>query len=78
MTPVLFRLGPFEIRWYGILVVLGILAGGWLAAHEARRRGEDPEVIWEGMLWAVILGVIGARLYHIFTVPPSAGFGTWD
>ena len=46
---VAFKLGPVVIHWYGLLVIAGILVGGAVATIEARRRGEDPERVREGM-----------------------------
>jgi phosphatidylglycerol---prolipoprotein diacylglyceryl transferase len=74
-------LGPLPIRFYGIIVVLGALIGGFVAAREARRRGEDPDRIWDGLVYVVIAGIIGARLYHIFSTPagctPDAPMCGW-
>ena len=69
----------FVIHFYGIIIMLGAVAGGFLAAHEAKRRGFDPDIVWDMLLWLIIGGVIGARLWHIFTPPPSsiaAGYTT--
>jgi phosphatidylglycerol:prolipoprotein diacylglycerol transferase len=52
--------------------MLGVLAGGWLGAREARRRGQDPEIVWDMLIWLIIGGVVGARLWHVFTPTPSA------
>jgi len=67
-----FQLGPLYIRFYGIVLMLGTLAGGWLAAREAKRRGYDPEIIWDLLIYLIVGGVIGARLWHVFTPSPSA------
>jgi len=67
-----FQLGPLYVRFYGIILMAGALAGGWLAAREAKRRGYDPEIIWDLLIWLIIGGVIGARLWHVFTPSPSA------
>jgi phosphatidylglycerol:prolipoprotein diacylglycerol transferase len=67
-----FQVGPIFIRYYGIILMLGAVAGGWLAAHEARRRDHDPEIVWDLLIWLIIGGVVGARLWHIFTPTPSA------
>ncbi len=74
-----FALGPLYIRFYGIILMLGAVAGGFLAANEAKRRGHDPEMVWDLLVYLIIGGVIGARLWHIFTPPPSSiaqGFTT--
>jgi len=67
-----FQLGSVFIRYYGIIIMLGALAGGWLAAREARRRGHDSEIVWDLLIWLIIGGVVGARLWHVFTPSPSA------
>lgn len=67
-----FQLGPIFIRFYGIILMLGALAGGWLATREAKRRGHDPEIVWDLLIWLIIGGVVGARLWHVFTPTPSA------
>jgi phosphatidylglycerol:prolipoprotein diacylglycerol transferase len=51
--------------------MLGALAAAYLAEREARRRGLDSEVVWDALLWLVIAGIVGARLWHVFTPPPS-------
>jgi phosphatidylglycerol:prolipoprotein diacylglycerol transferase len=66
-----FWLGPLYIRFYGIIIMLGVVAAAWLATKEAERRGLDPEIVWDGLIWVIIAGVIGARLWHIFTPTPS-------
>jgi phosphatidylglycerol:prolipoprotein diacylglycerol transferase len=74
-----FALGPLYIRFYGIILMLGALAGGFLATREVKRRGHDPEMVWDLLVYLIIGGVIGARLWHIFTPPPSSiaqGFTT--
>jgi phosphatidylglycerol:prolipoprotein diacylglycerol transferase len=62
---VAFSIGPIDIRWYGILLVTGIIAAILLARVEAKRRGENPNHIINSMLIAVPLGFIGARAYHV-------------
>jgi phosphatidylglycerol:prolipoprotein diacylglycerol transferase len=59
------------ITYYGIIVTFGAIAGAWLASREARRRGQNPELVWDGLIWVLIGGIIGARLWHILTPPPS-------
>lgn len=70
--PAGFSIGSLFIRFYGILIMLGALAGGWLAAREVKRRGRDPEIVWDLLIYLIVGGVIGARLWHIFTPPPSS------
>ena len=76
MNPVLLQLGPLQVHWYGILIVFGAVLAAWLATREARRRGEDPEHVWNLLIWVLILGIIGARLYHVFSTP-TGDFANW-
>lgn len=65
----------FPIYWYGILIVSGALAGAYVASLEAKRRGIDPDHVWNGLLFALIFGVIGARLYHVVSSPRGTNVG---
>lgn len=61
----------FSIHFYGVIIMTGVIAAASLARRQARKAGEDPEVIWDALAWVVIAGIIGARLWHILTPPPS-------
>jgi phosphatidylglycerol---prolipoprotein diacylglyceryl transferase len=76
MNPVLLALGPIQVRWYGLLIVSGAVLAAWLATRAARRRHEDPEHVWNVLLWVLVLGIIGARLYHVFSTP-TGDFVGW-
>jgi phosphatidylglycerol:prolipoprotein diacylglycerol transferase len=71
MPPDGFQLGPLYIRFYGILIMLGALAATYLATYLARKKGEDPEIAWDMLIWLLIGGIIGARLWHILFPPAS-------
>jgi len=66
-----FYIGKIPIHLYGVLLMLGTIAGAWLASMEAKRHGEDPEIVWDALTWVLIGGVVGARLWHVFTPPES-------
>lgn len=61
----------FKIYFYGILIMLGALAATWLASYRAKDYGENPETAWDILPWALIGGIIGARIWHILTPPAS-------
>jgi phosphatidylglycerol:prolipoprotein diacylglycerol transferase len=71
MRNYLFTIFGRPVTFYGILVMLGALAAAFLAARQAKKRGQDPETIWDMFAWVLLAGIIGARLWHIFTPPPS-------
>lgn len=66
-----FYIGSLYIRFYGIILMLGALAAAFLAEHEAKRKGLKSEFVWDALIWVLIAGIIGARLWHVFTPPPS-------
>ena len=53
------HLGPFYLRYYGIILVGGAMIGAYLASLEARRRGLDPNYVWDGLIWALVGGILG-------------------
>jgi phosphatidylglycerol:prolipoprotein diacylglycerol transferase len=65
------QIGPLTIRYYGVIIMLGAVAATWLASREARRKGQNPEIVWDGLIWILIGGIVGARVWHILTPPPS-------
>jgi phosphatidylglycerol:prolipoprotein diacylglycerol transferase len=60
-------LGPLELRTFGLMVAIGVLAGTWLGATYAERFGVDRELIYRLGSRMVLAGVIGARLTWVVT-----------
>jgi len=71
------HLGPIYFHFYGLILVSGAFVAAWVAAREAARAGYDPEPIWDALIWALLGGIVGARIWHIFTPPPSQGVDFW-
>jgi len=69
--PIPFLNQSFHIYFYGILITLGVIAAAFMGQAEAKRRGMNPEFIWDALFWVVLAGIIGARIWHILTPPPS-------
>src|SRR5688572_9575112 len=69
INPVIFSFKLFNwtvtLTWYGLIVMLGVLIGAWLAEREVRRRGENGEVLIDAMVWPIIIGILGARLWYV-------------
>ena len=55
----------FEIKFYGMIIAVGFLAGLLVAQREARRTGQDPEIYLDYLLTMVIPAIVGARLYYV-------------
>jgi len=65
------HLGPLYFRFYGIILMLGALAAVYLIRWMMRRTGRDPDLAWDAFMWALVFGIIGARLWHVFTPSES-------
>jgi phosphatidylglycerol---prolipoprotein diacylglyceryl transferase len=61
------------ITFYGIILMSGAVIAAYLAQIEARRRGLSTELVWDGFIWVLIGGLIGARLWHVMTPSISSG-----
>lgn len=64
-----WHLGPIPLRAYGILIVLGMVVAVWYTARRYAARGGDGELLYDVALWAIPLGIVGGRLYHVITSP---------
>jgi len=69
--PEVVQIGPIPIHFYGVIIMLGVLAAVWLSFREARRLNQNPEVVWDVVVWVLIAGIIGARIWHILTPSQS-------
>jgi phosphatidylglycerol:prolipoprotein diacylglycerol transferase len=69
--PIPFLNTSFHIYFYGILITLGVVAATLLASAQAKHSGQDPEIIWDMLFWVVLAGIVGARIWHVLTPPPS-------
>jgi len=82
IDPIIFTIdiGNFQLafRWYGVLVVLGILIGSWVAEKELVRRGGKSDWIWDGLLWVLPAAIIGARIWYVLNNILGGGRGYLD
>ena len=63
--PELFQLGPFTLRWYGLLIAAAVLIGLNLSSRLARSRNLDNGLISDLLPLLVLASVIGARVYYV-------------
>lgn len=75
--PDAFDIGPFSIKFYGIILMTGAVAGALLVLREAKKRGYEPELVWDIFMHLVVWGIVGARIWHILTPSPSTGITTY-
>lgn len=61
-----FNLGPVPVQVWGLMVALGILCATWVAGRFAEHRGQDGEVMWDTVFWAILGAFIFARVFHVF------------
>lgn len=82
--PVFLRLGPLEIRWYGLLIASSFVPGFYLAASEGVRKGLPAEHVLDFAMWAAVGGVVGARLGFVvqnlpyFLAHPGRILAAWE
>ena len=60
-----FQVGPLVVRWYGILMAAAIVVGLWLAHRQAKKEGLPADDIVSAGQWAILAGLVGARLYEV-------------
>lgn len=65
MNPVLIDLDGFQIRWYSVLILVACFIVLYLSQNEGQRFGIQREFIFNMLFWALIFGIIGARLYYV-------------
>lgn len=57
--------GNFDIAFYGMIIGSGMLIGLWVSSYDAKRRGQNPDIYLDFLLYAAIFSIIGARLYYV-------------
>jgi len=63
----IWHIGPLALHAYGLMLAIGVLVAAKIADVRWQRTGNDPKVIAEIAVPVVIAGVVGARVYHLFT-----------
>lgn len=80
-----FYIGPVQIRFYGIAYLLAFIVGTALATRHLERRGVSRNVGTDIAFWAIVFGLIGARLYYVaqsgwlwYLTHPLHIFAIWE
>jgi len=71
IDPILFHLGPLQLRWYGLLFVGSFFIGIWVLEWIFKRESKDPKVLDNFLLYAIIGAVVGSRLMHCLAYEPD-------
>ena len=64
-NPIIFRIGPIAVYWYGVLIVTGAMLAAHITSRMSSRSGHNPEIAWNLLIICLITGILGARLYHV-------------
>ena len=56
----------FRIALYGIIIGIAMIRGTWLAAQDAKHRGTGEDAVYDFIIYGILIGVAGARLYYVF------------
>ena len=71
VNPEIFQLGPFSVRWYGLLFASGFLIGYYIGEKMLRSENVPQKWIDSVFFYIIIATIVGARLGHVF-------FYGWD
>lgn len=66
-------IGPFFLHYYGLIIMIGVLAGVSLAMYVGKKRGFTQDDYWDMVPWMLIPGILGARLWHVMMPSVSSG-----
>lgn len=89
-NPIAIQIGPLPVYWYGVAYAVGLAVAYLVLVRQARRAGEDAELIGNGIIIIAIAALIGGRLYHVIdqwalyrddllriVLPPYSGLGVY-
>jgi phosphatidylglycerol:prolipoprotein diacylglycerol transferase len=88
--PIAIHLGPLPVYWYGVAYAVGLAVSYLVLVRQARRFGQDPEIIGNALIVIAVAALIGGRLYHVIDqwslyqndplkiiLPPYSGLGVY-
>lgn len=71
MCPILFSIGPFDVRAYSVFTELGILVAVFVAWREARRVGIKSEDLLNVAIYSIVAAIVGSRIYYVLGLWPQ-------
>ncbi|MEP6895593.1 MAG: prolipoprotein diacylglyceryl transferase [Chloroflexota bacterium] len=65
INPVIFTIGGLSLRWYGVIVMLGVIVASMMVERVLKQNGENSDTIWDALVWVLPIGIIGARIWYV-------------
>lgn len=65
MNPIFLDLGFIKIYWYSIMILFGLVIGGWIILRESKRFGISEDYMINLFFYAVPISILGARIYYV-------------
>ncbi|MFS4891180.1 prolipoprotein diacylglyceryl transferase [Staphylococcus aureus] len=65
IDPVAFNLGPLSVRWYGIIIAVGMLLGYFVAQRALVKAGLHKDTLVDIIFYSALFGFIAARIYFV-------------
>lgn len=84
MNPVALQIGSFTIKWYSLMILLGVIVGIGILLKEGKKYNYPKDFLFNLCFWAIIFGFIGARIYYvlfnfeIYKNDPVSIFKIWE
>lgn len=67
LSPVIFTIGPLAIRWYGLMMAISFISGGYFIIRDGKKKGLNEDDLLNMFIWVIIGAIIGARLIYVVT-----------
>ncbi len=65
MNPYIIQIGNFAVRWYSVLILVGVAIGIILLEKEGKRFNINKDFLFNMAFWTIIFGILGARIYYV-------------
>jgi len=73
MYPELFSIGNFTVSTFGLMLAIAFLVGSWITAVRMKEEGLDPELAWSLLVYVMLGGIVGSKLYFAVDVHLRTG-----
>lgn len=73
-----FYIGSFPIAFYGVIILIGVIAGCKVAFWEAKKTGQDEEMYFDFAFFAVLFSIVGARMYYVIFAWDAYKDNLWE